>query len=123
MRTTMALALAALTLTTTAGYSADDEFVGAIWTLRVKNPKGEWIEATKFRATTEGKVFFEGKQVGTHKTKGADEITMTWDKKGPRLDGTYTLNRVKKDGEWWAGTLKRASDGKEVPVRLALVKD
>src|SRR5262245_14215911 len=101
--------------------TAEDKFVGAIWGMKVKNPQGEWIDVAKFRATRDGKVYFEGKQIGTHKSVNANEVTMEWTEKGPRLNGKYKLLRVRKDGEWWAGTLTRASDGVEVPVRLGLI--
>ena len=103
--------------------AADDKFVGAIWSMRLKNPKGEWAEVIKFRATTDGKIFHEGKQIGTHESKGTDDLAMTWDKKGPLLNGSYKLIRVKKDNGWWAGTLTRAADSKDVPVRLGIVGD
>lgn len=99
-----------------------DEYVGAIWSLKVKDMKGEWIEAMKMRATLKGEIFFEGKKIGTHSNKG-DEIKMTIDKKGPKLNGAYNLTKVKKDNTWWAGTLKRSEDDVEVPVRMVLVKD
>ena len=99
-----------------------DEYVGAIWALNVKNMKGEWIEAMKVRATLKGELMFDGKQIGTHKTKG-DDLTMVIDKKGPKLNGAYKLTKVKMDNTWWAGTLKRDDDGAEVPVRLRLLKD
>lgn len=99
-----------------------DEFVGAIWALNVKTPKGEWVEAMKFRATVKGELMYDGKQIGTHKAKG-DELTMTIDKKGPRLNGSYSLTKIKRDNSAWAGTLKRSDDGAEVPVRMKLLKD
>jgi hypothetical protein len=103
--------------------AADDQFVGAIWQMKLKNLNGMWVDAVKFRATKDGKVLFDAKPIGTHTSKSASEITMTWNKKGPLLDGRYELMRVKKDGAWWAGTLTRASDGKEIPIRLSLIKD
>jgi hypothetical protein len=103
--------------------TVEDKFVGAIWQMRVKNEKGEWIDVAKFRATKDGKVYFEGKQIGTHKSVNANEVTMEWTEKGPRLNGKYKLLRVRKDGAWWAGTLTRANDGVEVPIRLGLIGD
>jgi len=76
--------------------SAEDKFVGAIWQMKVKTPKGEWVDAVKFRADDAGKLFFEGEKIGTYKLENAD---------------------------WWAGKLTRASDNAEVPIRLGRIKD
>jgi hypothetical protein len=100
---------------------AEDEVVGAVWSMRMKNKQGDWVEVVKFRATLDGKVFHEGKQVGTHTSKGED-IEIVIDKVRPRLNGTYTFMKVRKDAKFWAGTLKR-SDGSEEPARIVLLKD
>jgi hypothetical protein len=113
----LVLGLVASTGTTTA----DDKVVGAIWSLRIKNPKGEWVGGTQFRATLDGKVYFEGKQVGTHARKG-DDVEMVLDKKSPRFNGTYTFRKVKRDARLWEGTFKGAN-GSEARVRLKLVED
>lgn len=119
MRMAMGLLLFAAIGLATA--SAKDDVVGAIWGIKLKNPKGEFVEVIKVRATLKGEIYYDGKPIGTHTHKG-DDVKLVIDKKGPKLNGTYTLTKIKKDATIWAGTFKN-EDGKEIPVRMGLIKD
>lgn len=116
----MCLFVLVMGLVASVGTTTADDKVGAIWSLPIKNSKGEWV-STQFRATVDGKVYFEGKQVGTHARKG-DDVEMVLDKKSPRFNGTYSFKKVNRDATLWEGTFK-GENGSEVPVRIKLVKD
>ena len=114
-----ALALPALTPTA----RAEDKVVGAIWEMYTRDKDGKNVKTIgKFRATTDGKVFHDGKVVGSHKANGDDiELVVTDHPKG--LNGTFKGTKVSKAASEWGGRYTIKSNGKEIPIWLKLVKD
>lgn len=102
---------------------AQDQVVGAIWEVWVKNPKtGKYDRFGLMRCTTDGKVFKDGKIIGSHKNTDQDvEITID---NAPNAfnNGTSKATRVTKNGTAWEGVHTR-KDGTEVPIRFRLIKD
>jgi hypothetical protein len=103
---------------------AADDIVGAIWEVKWKNPKTREIRSFGvIRCTTDGKVYLDGKVVGTHKNTGRDtvEINIT-DSPRKILHGAWKVTRVTKDGAHWEGVIKNKA-GEELPIRLVLKND
>jgi hypothetical protein len=106
--------------------AAQDEYVGAIWSVKVKNKEtGQWDDFGFFRCTTDGKVYREGKVIGSHKNINLNNVQMEIkaNKDGTRLGGTWKATRLKKDGRVWHGVYTRKSDGKEFVVAMILKAD
>jgi hypothetical protein len=103
---------------------AQDKVDGAIWELFVKNPKTDkWETRSKFRCTTDGKVYGDGKVVGTHKRAGAKKVEIiVTEAKEASNNGTFKGTRVAKDSSFWEGTYTK-KDGTELPIRLRLIAD
>jgi hypothetical protein len=103
--------------------SAADKVIGAVWELWVKNPANDqWITRGKFRCTTDGKVYFDGKVVGTHKSEGDKVELVVTVAKDDANKGTFKGVKVAKDSSIWEGTFTK-KDGSEVPIRLKLIAD
>lgn len=102
---------------------AEDKIIGAVWQVTIKNDKGKYVTFGLIRCTTDGKVFHDGKEVGTHKNTGLEtvEITIT-NAANPLHNGVSKATKVAKDGTIWEGVHKR-TDGKEIPARMQLKKD
>ena len=121
--------LAGVILFTVLGSShawAEDKYVGAIWNVKYKSAQtGELVDCGLFRCTTDGKVYHDGKVIGSHKTIDLDnvELEITGAKDPTRFNGTWKGTRVKKDGGVWGGVFTRKSDGKEFPMVLILKAD
>jgi len=104
--------------------ASQDKVIGAIWDLHAKNPStGKYESRGAFRCTVDGKVYKDGKIVGSHKTVSLEtvEITIT-DAPNPRGNGTTKATRVTKTGSVWEGVHENLK-GETVPVRLYLKKD
>ncbi len=102
---------------------AADKAIGAIWEPYLKNPANDqWVKRPVFRCTPDGKVYADGKVVGSHKNKGNNvEIVVT----GSKVDannGTFKEVRVTRDSSLWEGTYTSKA-GVELPVRLKLLAD
>lgn len=105
---------------------AEDKYVGAIWNVKYKSAQsGKYVDCGFFRCTTDGKVYRDGKVVGSHKTINLDNVEMeiTGAKDPTRYNGTWKGIRVKKDGGVWEGVFIRKSDGKEFALVLILKAD
>lgn len=113
------------TLLWSSNAMAEDKYVGAIWSVKIKNEKtGEYDDHGLIRCTTDGKVYRDGKVVGSHKIVSLNNVEMEITAaKDPTNNGTWKANRVKKDGGVWGGVYTRKSDGKEFVVVLTLKKD
>jgi hypothetical protein len=103
---------------------AADDFIGAIWEVKSRNPKTGEIESLGvIRCTTDGKVYLDGKVVGTHKKTGRDteEINVTDSPRKPKMKGTWKVARVTKDGAHWEGVIETSRG--TISIRLVLKKD
>jgi hypothetical protein len=110
-------------LGTTSVLAADD-IIGAIWEVKWRNPKTREIRSFGvIRCTTDGKVYLDGKVVGTHKNTGRAtvEIKIT-DAPRKMLHGTWKVTRVTRDGTHWEGVINNQA-GEELPIRLVLKND
>jgi hypothetical protein len=104
--------------------AGQDKVIGAIWELHAKNPStGRYESRGAFRCTEDGKVYKDGKIVGTHKSVSLEavEITITA-APNPRGNGTTKATRVTKTGSVWEGVHENLK-GETIPVRLFLKKD
>lgn len=111
-----------LALGTATGLRAEDKIIGAVWELWAKGQDGKYKKHGEFRATLDGKVYHDGKVVGTHKSSGNDiEVTIT-DGKNEDKNGSFKGTKAAKAGTHWEGTFTNKK-GTETPVRLRLVKD
>lgn len=122
---TRASAVAALLLCLASKSAlAADTVIGAIWDVHWRNPDTDkYQNFGLIRCTTDGKVYRDGKVVGTHKNTGLEkvEINIT-DSGNPRFNGTSKATRVKKAGTIWEGVHKNPK-GEELPIRMYLKKD
>jgi hypothetical protein len=101
-----------------------DKLIGAVWEVWAKNPKTEKYESRGlFRCTTDGKVFKDGKVIGTHKNTSLEtiEITIT-DAPGPAANGVTKATKVAKNATLWEGVHENLK-GEKIPIRFALKKD
>lgn len=102
---------------------AEDKLIGAVWELHVKLPgKDKYESKGLLRCTTDGKVYRDGKVIGSHKNTGLDDIEIKIDGLDENWNSVTTAKKVGKDGKSWEGVSKREK-GDEVPVRLFLKKD
>jgi hypothetical protein len=104
---------------------AEDKYVGAIWSVKIKNEQtGEYDDLGLIRCTKDGKVYRDGKVIGSHKMTSLNNVEMEITAaKNPTNNGTWKANRVKKDGGVWGGVYTRKSDGKEFVVIMTLKAD
>ena len=104
---------------------AEDQYVGAIWSVMLKaQESGKYYELCVIRCTTDGKVYSNGKVIGSHKNINLNKVEMKiTGAKDPDKNGTWKANRVKKDGGVWDGIYTRKSDGKEFPMAMILKRD
>ncbi len=127
MRRLIGLTLATAAACAAAGTDrapAQDRVIGAIWDLHAKNPAtGKYESRGAFRCTEDGKVYKDGKIVGTHKTVTLEAVEITISAApNPRGNGTTKATRVTKTGSVWEGVHENLK-GETVPVRLYLKKD
>jgi hypothetical protein len=103
---------------------AADVLVGAVWQVNYKNPNtGMYQSFGLIRCTTDGKVFLDGKEVGTHKNSGLDAVEIEIaNATNPGINGISKATKVAKNGTIWEGTHKH-KDGRETPIRMFLKKD
>ncbi|MEO2089688.1 MAG: hypothetical protein ABGY75_09355 [Gemmataceae bacterium] len=115
--------LTALALpTVTPVVRADDKVIGAVWEIFVKGKDRKYTSYCKLRATTDGKVYEDGKVVGTHTSSG-DEFVMLITKSATEgHNGTMKGTKVDKAGKVYEGT-HTSKEGKETPIRMKLVAD
>jgi hypothetical protein len=119
----LALSVVGLLLNNGGQVRAEDKYIGAIWELRVKVPGKDAYESKGFfRATKDGKVYLDGKVVGSHKTTSLQDVEMKIDGLDAARNGTTKVKRVKRDGSIWDG-IHKTERGVEVPVRLFLKLD
>ncbi|MFO0804008.1 MAG: hypothetical protein U0791_12920 [Gemmataceae bacterium] len=117
------LAIVALLISWSGVCRAEDKIIGAIWQVNYKNDQGKYVSFGLIRCTVDGKVFIDGKEVGTHKNTGFEMVELEITNSPiPGVNGKSKATKVKKDGTVWEGVHKRA-DGKEVPIRMFLKKD
>jgi hypothetical protein len=104
---------------------AENKYVGAIWKVKVKNEKtGKYVDYGLIRCTADGKVYRDGKVVGSHKNTALDKVKMViTGAKDPTNNGTWKATCIKKDASLWGGVYTRKSDGKEFAVYLILQED
>lgn len=102
---------------------AEDEYVGAIWSVKVKNEEtGKYVDYGLIRCTKDGKVYRDAKVIGSHKNVNLNKIQLEITE-AEQQNGTWKATRVKKDGGVWGGVYTRKSDGKEFSMFLILKKD
>ena len=103
---------------------AEDDFIGAVWHLKVKPPgKRKYEDRGLIRCTTDGKVFIDGKEVGTHRNTNNTTVKFKISRGGPNWNGEGKAVMVAKDNSIWEGKFTRASSGEKFPFRLFLRKD
>lgn len=124
MRLWMAVAFIFFALFSSYGF-AQDKIVGAVWTIKIKNEKTDKFEEFgTLRCTTDGKVFREGKVIGSHKKTSKDSVEMLiTESNDPKFNGKLKASLIKKDGTVWGGVFTRDSDGKEFVMSMTLKRD
>ncbi|MCA9030310.1 MAG: hypothetical protein KDA69_08895 [Planctomycetaceae bacterium] len=130
MRNVMLAVISAITFFSAFGPSANaadkkgNQIVGAVWEVKLKNAKENWVTAIRVRADRKGDVYYDGKQVGTHKRKGDQVILVLEDipDKLVNLNGTYSVRPIRTDNKLYTGEFE-SENGKKIPVRLHLLAD
>ncbi len=109
---------------TQATLQAQDKVIGAIWEVWFKDPKtGKYQNAGFYRCTIDGKVYRDGKVIGSHKNTNLDnvEITIT-DLPKAQNNGVLKATKVTKAGTAWEG-VHTIKSGAEIPIRMRLKAD
>jgi hypothetical protein len=99
---------------------ADDEINGVLWEIIGLSPEGKPIGPPGRFHALQGKVFVEGKEVGTYADRGATTTVDVTGMPEDRVNGRYQFQRIDKNT--YRGTMRNLL-GKEHKVVLRLVKD
>lgn len=110
--------------TLSAGFEAQaaDDLIGAVWEVHMQVPgTGKFRKRCLVRCTTDGKVFLNAKEVGTHTNTSSETVDVNITN-APRFNGVIKARKVARNGKLWTGQYTFANGTKKA-IRLILLKD
>ncbi len=107
-----------------ATLQAQDKVIGAVWEVWVKDAKtGKYQSVGLYRCNVDGKVYRDGKVVGSHKNTSMENVEITISNApNAKSNGVTKTSKVTKTGTLWEG-VHTTKDGTEIPIRMKLIAD